>query len=471
MIDHLTSSLPGVVLGLSAFLALGAIGLRLYRAPVARHAWVERVLVAALVCAAALFAPIDRPLAAEVAPVPAPPAAHVGDVDGAAEPASSAPALSSAGSTDRLEATPVLASLLALGAALIALRLLVAGALLARTVRRGERLAALDGEPGIRVLASDRALRPFCAGTRRLGVSVLPRPLVSDRFEDERDAVLAHERAHLVAGHGRARLTAAAAAPLLFWNPIYWFLVARMRVDAELCADDAAAILVGRRRYARALLSLVERMPPHRAQPLLPVLGALAPTRSLLHRMESLMSRSQPLDTNPSTRSRGASIGLALAALALVNAACGAPGVRPATGPEGRTVLSFQTLDLEGTAIERALSDGVRTSAPFPARVAGLEGRRVTMEGYFIPLMFEDDRVSEFLLLRDNLACCMGGAPKWGHWVHARADGTSAAEYFGAGRVRVEGEFDLVHPNEWESMEFAEGVYQLRRWSVQPVDL
>ncbi|MEM6570832.1 MAG: hypothetical protein AAF957_20640, partial [Planctomycetota bacterium] len=264
---------------------------------------------------------------------------------------------------------------------------------------------------------------------------------------------------------------AALAAPLLFWNPLYWLLVARMRADAELCADDAAARVVGRRRYARALLSLVERAPRTRIQPLLPVLGVLAPTPSLIDRLESLMSRSQPLDLSPSRRSRAASVVVALAALSLVNAACGTTGAPRPEVRDGRTVLTFQTLDLEGTAIERALETRTRTSAVFPTRVQALNGRTVTMEGYFIPLLFEDDRVSEFLLLRDNLACCMGGAPKWGHWVHARADGVSSAEFLGGGRVRVDGEFSLVHPNEWVSEEYTEGVYQLRRWTVHPVDL
>ena len=80
--DHLTiglpNSLPGLALGLTAFLMLGVLGLVLHRAPARRHAWAESVLVASLICAALLLAPLRRPLqldalGASAAAAPEPP--------------------------------------------------------------------------------------------------------------------------------------------------------------------------------------------------------------------------------------------------------------------------------------------------------------------------------------------------------------------------------------------------------------
>ncbi|MEM9799317.1 MAG: M56 family metallopeptidase [Planctomycetota bacterium] len=473
MIAWLDVHAAQLAIGLSMLLALGALGLWLHREPARRHAWVECVLAASLVCAAGLLVPLRRPLQPAATATTATVTAE-GDLR--AHPAQSIAPIDVDPAPER--AMPAASVGFVLGAGLIALRLLVGAFLLARLVRRADPLASLVDERGVRIISSGHARRPFCAGTRRFGVIVVPRTLTNDEWTDEREAVIAHERAHLVAGHGRARLMAALVAPLLFWNPLYWLLVTRMRADAELCADDAAARVLGKPRYARALLNLVERLPAQPMQPLLPVIGALAPARTLFERLESLMSRPHSLDLTPPARSRAVSVALVLLATSLVNVACGTTdsdrvrGAAPTNAFDEPMALSFETLDLEGTDLEKALNSGVRTSAMFPSRVAGFDGQRVSMEGYMIPLSFDGEQVSEFILCRDILECCFGGAPKWGHWVHARADGVSTAELQQViGRVHVDGDFDLVHPKEWQSSDVAEGVYQLRRWSVLPSEL
>jgi hypothetical protein len=91
-------------------------------------------------------------------------------------------------------------------------------------------------------------------------------------------ALLAHERAHLSAGHHRlvqfARLSAAA-------YPVFWWLARRMEYLVERAADERAAAELGDRRVvARAIgaAALVSAGPAGRAALL------MAPSRSDLRR-------------------------------------------------------------------------------------------------------------------------------------------------------------------------------------------
>lgn len=457
-----------LALGTSLLLLLGLAWAQAYRSPARRHSWAECLLWSLPICMTLLVVPMHRPLgpgfleALAVAPEASAPAELRPRGHGA-----STPVTVSATETSTPDA-PLLAVAFLVGAALMLVYLSCGVLCLARLLRDARELPAVSGADLGRVVVAGRARRPFCVGTRARGFVVLPPSLVQPGREDQLDAVLAHERAHLRDGHGRARLVAAALSPLLYWNPLFWLLVARMRADAELCADDAAASLVGKRRYVRALINLVEIGPRH-PHPALPLLGALAPTRPFLERMESLMLRSQPLDRSNSSARRAMSMALALTAVALVNVACGTTSPSAGPAPVERIAVPFEALSLDNTDLGKALGAFSKTEAPFPELVEALDGKPITIEGYIIPLRWEDDQVSEFMLLRDNLQCCMGGTPTWGHWLHAQPDGSTTGVFKPGRRVQVEGSFTLVHPRNWEPSEYTH-VYQLRDWGVTPIE-
>ena len=88
----------------------------------------------------------------------------------------------------------------------------------------------------------------------------------------------------------------------------------------------------------------------------------------------------------------------------------------PAPGPDGVTTLDFA--GLAGFAYAQpAAGDPPLTGLPAPVRA--LDGRRVRVTGFMLPIRMEGGRCREFLLLRNQMACCYGVAPAPTEWIVA----------------------------------------------------
>ncbi len=178
-----------------------------------------------------------------------------------------------------------------------------------------------------RVRITDRATRPFCAGVWR-PVVVLPRDLATPARAGAAHAVLAHELAHLRAGDQRVQALFAALLPLLWWQPLFWWLRARVRFASELLADDAAARVSTVPGYARELLAAVAFDQPsvgHAA-----ALSVFHRPSEFYRRIEMLLRREGPLSRSVPWHRRA---GSALGALVLVTAAAATCGVARAQEP------------------------------------------------------------------------------------------------------------------------------------------
>jgi len=339
-----------IALVLSLVLALGALAVRCTRSPVQRHHLVEWTLGIALLAAPLLILPLPRLRAHAVAPVeeraPTPPTGSVLTRLETSSPATivrelpghmTRPAPSAVVPSARDEIAhgglilpPTTAKWLSigflLGAVGFALHLSISLWLLRRLVRHARPapgwLVALVPDLGsTRVLVSSETQRPFCFGLGA-GTILLPATLVEDRQEHRLRVVLLHEQAHLAQRHGRARLIAAIAAPLFYWQPLFWWLVRAARQDAELVADDIASGSMDKREYAAELLGLVESTPRARLAGTLG-LGALGSRNHFLERMETLIMRSTPLTARESRMQFASRTTLALVLLATVTMAWG----------------------------------------------------------------------------------------------------------------------------------------------------
>ena len=56
-------------------------------------------------------------------------------------------------------------------------------------------------------------------------------------------------------------------------------------------------------------------------------------------------------------------------------------------------------------------------SIPIPAEIQALDGQRVRLSGYVLPLEMEGQCVQSCLLVRDQMACCFGKMPALNQWV------------------------------------------------------
>jgi len=52
-----------------------------------------------------------------------------------------------------------------------------------------------------------------------------------------------------------------------------------------------------------------------------------------------------------------------------------------------------------------------------PAVVKSWNGKKVIITGYMVPVKMDKGLVTEFLLMRNTMACCFGGVPSMNEWV------------------------------------------------------
>jgi beta-lactamase regulating signal transducer with metallopeptidase domain len=148
------------------------------------------------------------------------------------------PALSSLFTLDTLLA------IWAIGAALLLARAVVGHAIVARLVHGARLLTGADLILGsdrlearhVRVLVSDQIATPITTNWRR-PVIILPES-AAQWTEERRRIVLVHELAHIVRGDCAAQTVATFALALLWFHPLAWLAVARLKAEAEYAADD-----------------------------------------------------------------------------------------------------------------------------------------------------------------------------------------------------------------------------------------
>jgi hypothetical protein len=58
-----------------------------------------------------------------------------------------------------------------------------------------------------------------------------------------------------------------------------------------------------------------------------------------------------------------------------------------------------------------------KLSGPIPDRIQSYDGRNIAMQGFMLPLKFEEGRVKDFLLMRSRAFCCYGRPLALNEWV------------------------------------------------------
>lgn len=117
-------------------------------------------------------------------------------------------------------------------------------------------------------------------------------------------------------------------------------------------------------------------------------------------------------------------------------------GGPPERVDDGRLAVRYRHLsldsldDFEFEDVMDALMEG---DVRFPAEIAALDGKRIEITGYMIPVEWQRREVTEFMLVRDLLACCFGGAPQPDEWLHVSMEEGEGSKYFPFVPVKVQG--------------------------------
>lgn len=105
--------------------------------------------------------------------------------------------------------------------------------------RRAAQIAASLGLPAAPpVLLVPAAVPPMLWPARRGPLLLLPRPLLTRLSADERDALLAHELAHVRRRDHWVRFVEIAATALFWWYPVAWWARRALRRAEERCCDE-----------------------------------------------------------------------------------------------------------------------------------------------------------------------------------------------------------------------------------------
>ncbi|HUL16472.1 MAG TPA: M56 family metallopeptidase [Terriglobales bacterium] len=125
-------------------------------------------------------------------------------------------------------------------------------------------------------------------------VVLLPVSALTGLTEDQLQAVIAHELAHIRRFDAFVNLFQVAAESLFFYHPAVWWLNRRIRAERENCCDDSAIAVCGNPlEYARALTLLEER----RVAPILAMAANRNPLAARIHRLIGAPSLNSGLRT------------------------------------------------------------------------------------------------------------------------------------------------------------------------------
>ncbi|HWZ97765.1 MAG TPA: M56 family metallopeptidase [Candidatus Dormibacteraeota bacterium] len=121
-------------------------------------------------------------------------------------------------------------------------------------------------------------------------VVLLPVRALTGLTEDQIEAVIAHELAHIKRFDSFVNLFQVIAESLLFFHPAVWWLNKRVRAERENCCDDVAVAACGNHLgYARALTTMEE----WRATPALSIAANSGPLAARISRILGLRHASE----------------------------------------------------------------------------------------------------------------------------------------------------------------------------------
>ncbi len=78
-------------------------------------------------------------------------------------------------------------------------------------------------------------------------------------------------------------------------------------------------------------------------------------------------------------------------------------------------------------------------ASAFPEHIRRFDGVAARIEGWMIPGTIKQRRVLDFMLVRDNAACCFGAMPGADEWIHVEMAPGTSAEYWRYAKIAVEG--------------------------------
>ena len=98
-----------------------------------------------------------------------------------------------------------------------------------------------------------------------------------------------------------------------------------------------------------------------------------------------------------------------------------------------------------------------------PPEIKGYDGRKVLVEGYIMPLRLKKGLVTEFLLFRDQAACCFGDKAKMNHYMRVKVTDKG----FEPGSTMTHKVWGTLAVGEIYVQDYLTGIYQMTADKVE----
>jgi hypothetical protein len=78
-----------------------------------------------------------------------------------------------------------------------------------------------------------------------------------------------------------------------------------------------------------------------------------------------------------------------------------------------------------------------------PEKIRALNGKDISVRGFMFPLESDGERLTTFMLVKDQVGCCFGGTPKVNHWIYVQMAEDKKADYVDSVPVTVYGKMSI----------------------------
>lgn len=98
-----------------------------------------------------------------------------------------------------------------------------------------------------------------------------------------------------------------------------------------------------------------------------------------------------------------------------------------------------------------------------PEKVKELDGKRIEIQGFMLPIDFEDSVVTSFMLLNNQMGCCFGVLPRVNDFVYAELPEGKTTKFMIDTPLTVTGTLEITDRN------LVGGIYSLTTEKVEKV--
>jgi hypothetical protein len=118
-------------------------------------------------------------------------------------------------------------------------------------------------------------------------------------------------------------------------------------------------------------------------------------------------------------------------------ATASAASAQPIKSDGDYTTVTFDTLssyyyevpNLEPSAVQRDAAEGKRPKDQIPAPIRAFDKKKISIQGFMIPIKLEKGATKEFLIVKDQSVCCWGRVPRMNEWVSVRMSGGKTTKF------------------------------------------